>query len=109
MGKYSGIIGYGISENKTPGVYTQTITEREIFGDVIKITRRLDKNENLNDNINVLIKISFLADPYDVQNFLLIKYVSYLGTLWKVATVEEEYPRLILTLGGVYNDEREQA
>ena len=106
MGKYCGVIGYGVSLETKPGVWKNEITERTICGDVIKNSRRLDANENLNDNIVVSNRISFLADPYACQNFHLIKYVSYMGTLWKVTTVEEEYPRLILTLGGVYNDER---
>jgi len=106
MGKYCGTIGYGARTETSPGVWTTTITERVIYGEVIKVSMRPTSNDNLNDDISVLIKISFLADPYAVQNFLLIKFVSYLGALWKVSLVEEEYPRLILTLGGVYNDER---
>lgn len=106
MGKYCGKIGYGVTEETVPGVWASTITERTIYGDVIKNTRRLDSNENLNDNITISNKISFIADPYALQNFHLIKFVSYMGALWTVKLVEEEFPRLILTLGGVYNDER---
>jgi len=106
MGKYCGTIGYGTTVETVPGVWKPVITERPIYGDVVKNTRRLDSSENLNDNLGVLIKISFLADPYALQNFHLIKFVSYMGALWKVKLVDEEFPRLILTLGGVYNDER---
>lgn len=105
MGKYYGKIGYGITVETTPGVWETTIVERSVFGDVFKNARRLDNSEHLNDNISISNKISFLADPYALQNFHLIKYASYLGTLWKVTTVEEEFPRLVLTLGGVYNHE----
>lgn len=108
MGKYYGVIGYGNTHETSPGVWKTEYTERTIYGDVIKNSRRLDTNEHVNDNISVSNKISFLADPYARENFHLIKYVSYMGTLWKVNLVEEEFPRLILTLGGVYNDEREQ-
>ena len=106
MGKYCGTIGYGESKETVPGVWKMEITERTVYGDVFRDSRRLEKNENLNDNISVATKISFLADPYANQNFHLIKFASYMGTLWKVVLAEPEFPRLILTLGGVYNDER---
>lgn len=104
MGRYYGAIGYGETVETSPGIWKNVITERIVYGDVIKNTRRLENSENLNDNISVSIKISFLADPYARHNFHLIKYAEYMGTSWKVTTVDEEYPRLILTLGGVYNE-----
>lgn len=103
MGKYYGKIGYGITEETSPGVWTEVITEREVYGDIFKNSSRLEKGEGLNDNINVSMQISFLADPYARMNFHLIKYAWYMGSKWKVTTVTEEYPRLSLVLGGVYN------
>jgi hypothetical protein len=32
--------------------------------------------------------------------------VEYMGTKWKVSNVEVKYPRLILSLGGVYNENK---
>lgn len=107
MGKYYGTIGYGETVETRDGVWETQITKRKIFGDVIKNSRRLDTNVNLNDNISVSNRISFLSDPYARKNFHLIKYISYMGALWKVISVEEEFPRLILTLGGVYNDDQQ--
>lgn len=104
MGKYYGKIGYGITEEKTPGVWSETIDEKTVYGEVFKNTRRLEKGEGLNDNINASMQISFLADPYAQTNFHLIKYAWYMGSRWKVTSVTEEYPRLSLVLGGVYND-----
>lgn len=105
MGKYYGKIGYGVTKETSPGVWTKEITERSVYGEMYKNTRRFDTTEHLNDSLSLSNKISFLADPYARQNFHLIVYASYMGTLWKVVSVEEEYPRLVLTLGGVYNDE----
>jgi len=105
MGRYNGFIGYGVTSESKPGVWTTTITEREVFGDSIINNKRSENNEQLNDNIAVNKQISFLADPYALHNFHLIKYATYLGTKWKVISASEQYPRLVLTLGGVYNDE----
>jgi len=106
MGKYFGKIGYGESVETAPGAWEMQFVEKEVYGDVIKNKRTLIDAGDVNDDVKVSIKISFIADPFAVQNFLLIKYATYMGTLWKVTDVEEEYPRLLLTLGGLYNDER---
>lgn len=104
MGKYCGKIGYGVTKEKSPGVWVNEITERNVFGDVFKNSSKNEKAEGVNDNINVSMQISFLADPYARLNFHLIKYAEFMGAKWKVTTVTEEYPRLFLVLGGVYND-----
>jgi len=104
MGKFYGPIGYGVTEETRPGVWTNNITEREVYGEVIKNTKRTENSEKVNKDISVSVQISFLADPYALQNFHLIKYAKYLGVKWEVTLVDESYPRLILTLGGLYHD-----
>ena len=32
-----------------------------------------------------------------------MKYIEFMGTKWKITSVEKLYPRLILIVGGVYN------
>lgn len=104
MGKYFGAIGYAVTKETRPGVWTNNITEREVYGDVIRNTKRTENSEKANEDISVSVQISFLADPYALQNFHLIKYAKYLGVSWKVTIVDEAFPRLILTLGGLYHD-----
>ncbi|MCM1363393.1 MAG: hypothetical protein NC215_00215 [Ruminococcus sp.] len=105
MAKFYGAVGYAESVETSPGIWTDRVTERMYYGDLIKHNRRLQTSENLNDNINISNDISILADPYAVDNFHLIKYVNFMGTNWKVTNVEVQFPRLILTLGGIYNGE----
>lgn len=107
MAKFYGIIGYGVTEESEtqPGVWINKITERPVAGEIIKNTRKLDSSENLNNNISLSNQISIIADPYAVKNFQNIKYIDWMGTKWKVTTVDVQYPRLVLTLGGVYNGE----
>lgn len=103
MAKFYGPIGFAVQAESSPGVWTEDITERKYFGDVIRNTRRLQSDSQVNDNITVSNEISIVADPYANQNFHAIRYVEFMGTKWKVSTVDVQYPRLILTLGGVYN------
>lgn len=103
MAKFHGIIGYGITVETKPGVWKDQITEREYSGDLNKNTRRLQSSDQLNDNIVVSNEISILSDPFANENFHSIRYVEFMGTKWKITNVDVQYPRLILTLGGVYN------
>lgn len=103
MNKFYGKIGYAISEETIPGVWVERIVERSYYGDVIRNIRRLQSSENLNDDINVSNEISIVADAFANQNFHSMRYVEYMGTKWKVSSIEVKYPRLILSIGGVYN------
>lgn len=109
MAKFFGIIGFETTCETSPGVWTQKITERNYYGDFIRNTRKLQVSENLNDDINISNELSILSDPYAYENFHSIKYVEYMGALWKITSVEVKYPRLILTVGGVYNAQQNQS
>lgn len=103
MNKFYGKIGYAITKETTPGVWVEQIVERSYYGDVIRNIRRLQSSENLNDDINVSNEISIVADAFANQNFHSMRYVEYMGTKWKVSSIEVKHPRLILSIGGVYN------
>lgn len=104
MAKFYGNIGYAESVETAPGVWKEQITERAYYGDLTRNTRRLQSSSQLNDDINVANEISILADPFAYQNFHSMRYADFMGAKWKISTVEVQYPRLILTIGGVYNE-----
>lgn len=106
MAKYSGMIGYGntVENPNDPGVWEDVITERHYYGDVLRNTRRTEGSENgTNDNINVSNQISIVADAYAREHFFEIRYITWQNSKWKVSNVEVQRPRLILTIGGLYN------
>lgn len=104
MARFYGPIGYAKPVEVAPGDWTNEITEHNYYGDVLRNTSRwLTSPDSTNDNLNVNVQISIVADPYAEQNFRTIKYVEYMGTRWKVTDVTPQSPRIILTLGGVYN------
>lgn len=107
MAKFFGKIGYAETVETAPGVWVPQITEREYYGDVTRDLRRLDSAQQVNDNINISNTISIVADPFAYENFHSMLYVEYMGAKWKVSTVEVRYPRLLLTVGGLYNGESE--
>ena len=105
MAKFFGKIGYGETVEKRPGVWETGITEREYYGDLIRNTRRLESASQVNNNINISNEISIVADPYARENFHAMRYVEFMGAKWRIMSVEVQYPRLILTVGGVYNEQ----
>ena len=107
MAKYYGVVGYAEHTVTSPGVWEETVTERTYYGDVTRNVRRWDNGEGINDNLNVQNTISIVADAYAYSHFHAIRYVTWMGTRWKVSSVEIERPRLLLTVGGVYSEETE--
>lgn len=107
MAKWYGVVGYAETVEARPGYWKDQITERKYFGDILKNTNRwYGSSDSTNDNLSISNQLSILADPYAYQNFHSIKYAEFMGSNWKVTNVEVRYPRLILTLGGVYNGEQ---
>lgn len=106
MAKFYGTIGYAATVETTPGVWEEQITERTYFGDLLRNNRKLQTANQLNDDINVANEISIVADPFANENFHSMRYVEFMGTKWKITNVEVRFPRLILTVGGVYNGEQ---
>lgn len=106
MGKWFGRIGYAEQLETTPGVWEEKIVERNYYGDVVRNYRKLESSGEVNDNINVSMEISIVADPYAIQNFHAMRYIEYMGSLWKLFNVEVNYPRLILQIGGLYNGQQ---
>ena len=104
MAKWHGNVGYGSHIESSPGVYTTTIKERSYSGDVIKNYRRQESSGTLNDNVNVANIISIIADPFAYENFHSMVYVEFMNAKWKISGVEVQYPRLLLTVGGLYNE-----
>lgn len=104
MPKWYGKIGYGVTEETSPGVWTEEIVERQYYGDIIRNLRRLETSDQVNDNVSVSNEISIVSDPYAFENFHSVRWVEFMGAKWKVSSIEVQYPRLVLSLGGVYND-----
>jgi len=103
MNRYYGSVGYGNSVQTAPGVWDDVITAISYYGNVVRNTRQLREGASVNDDITVGNNISIIADAYASENFMNIRYIEWQGSLWTVTAVEVQAPRLILTLGGIYD------
>jgi hypothetical protein len=105
MSKFYDAVGYLDATESEPGVWTESITERKHYGDVIRNSSMYQSTEHINDELRISNDFSIIADPYAYENFHKIKYVKYMGTKWKASSVEVQYPRLLIKVGGVYNEQ----
>lgn len=103
MAKFYGVIGFAETVETKPDVWEEQLVERPYYGDLIRNTRRFQSTEHLNDDLTIANEISIVADPFANQNFHHMRYIEFMGTKWKITNIEAQYPRLILTIGGVYN------
>lgn len=103
MSKWFGTIGYAMSNQTAPGVWTDGITEKSYYGDMTSDRYKRQNSSGINDDLILSNVISILADPFAEKNYSHMAYVEIMGTKWKISNVEIQYPRLILTIGGVWN------
>lgn len=103
MAKWYGAIGFVESVETAPDVHTEEIKEYKYFGDMTRNTMVLQSTDQLNDDVKIGNEISIVANPFAYENFHNMRYITYMGIKWKVNRVEVRPPRLIITVGGVYN------
>lgn len=103
MARFYGAVGYTNDEEVAVDVHVENPIERMYKGELLRHNRNLQKGIGLNDDVVLTNQISILADAYANNHMHTIRYVKWRGTAWKVSGVEAQPPRLILTLGGVYN------
>lgn len=103
MAKFYGSVGYVTEKEVAAGVWEDIATEKKYRGDIVKNLNRWQQSGEVNDNINIDNKISIISDPYAYANLSNIRYVEWMGERWKVNSIEVVRPRLVLSIGGIYN------
>lgn len=104
MAKFFGQIGYVRTEETKPGIWTKDLTEKTYSGEYTRLSRRWSNSQKINSDIDLTAEISIVADQILLDNLENIKYVKLRGKPWNVEHIEDtQYPRLTLTIGGVYN------
>ena len=103
MAKFFGEIGFATQVETSPGIWEDKIIEKQYYGDITRESRRFSASEQVLDNINISNQVSIIADGYVTDNIQNLRYVRWLGGLWKISYVELKFPRLVLEMTGVYN------
>ncbi len=105
MSRFFGPIGFVImiEEPEDSGIWVEIPKEKNYRGEISKNSRRWDNGDQLNKNLNINNTISIVADPYISNHLMEIRYIKWLGSYWEINSVDVQTPRLVLSIGGVYN------
>lgn len=107
MSKWTGKVGFAVNGEVEPGLWVDEVVEKVYKGELLSDRWRRQNSIGINDNINLLNSISIIANPYAFEHCSSIVYVEIKGEKWKVTDIDASIPpRLILTVGGVYNGEQ---
>ena len=104
MTKFYGNIGFIETVEIEPGVYRPQDTVISYFGEWVRYSSKFTiSSDSSNDDKDVANELSIVADPYANQHFSDMRYVEYGGVKCTITAVKPQYPRLILTIGGLWN------
>lgn len=103
MAKFVGAIGYSVSEETAPGVWTNTVIERNYTGDVLKNTSQWRDKGNVNPDSVVSDTISIVADGTILDNLYSMKYVKWRGQRLSIVSIQVARPRVIIEIGGLFS------
>lgn len=102
--KYYGKVGFATTVTpEGDDVYGEEIETHVYMGDVIRHTYNMQPGDKLTKDVQVNMQISILADEFAVNFMHLIRFAEWRGIKWQVTAVDPQYPRILLSLGGVYN------
>lgn len=105
--RFHGAVGYADEEETAPGVWTEVITEKIYTGEITRNSRRLEPAPSvvpkLSDNLIFDNLFSIVADAFAYENFEKMRYITWNGSNWTIKSVEVRRPRLILTIGDLWN------
>ena len=105
--KWCGKIGFLVTENSN-GIWSEHVIEKPFTGEIIKNSIQVESSNSVNDNLNLNNQISVIANKFVYDNFQYMKYDEVFGAMWKIKSAELQYPRLLLSIGGIWNGEQEQ-
>jgi hypothetical protein len=105
MAKFYGKIGFIKTEEVEPDIWKPATVEKFYYGDINRNQRRWQGTESINDDIEVSNEISIVMDDFLQKNAGYLKWVEFMGAKWKISSITHDYPRITITLGGVWNGE----
>lgn len=103
MARFAGLVGYATQVESVPGVWSSDIKPRLMKGDVIRQSSNSQNGDKVNNNISLNHRVSLVGDAYAFGNYYDIKWIEIDGLKWSVSSVEIQRPRIIVTLGGLWN------
>lgn len=104
MAKFSGLVGYVTQSETSPGVWSPVENSYAMRGDIIRQSSNSQNGDKVNSDITLSHRVSLVGDAYSFGNYYSIRWIELNGLKWEVSSVEIQRPRIIVSLGGVWNE-----
>ena len=104
MAKFAGLVGYVTQAETAPGVWSPVEQTRMMKGDFYMESSRHQNGDKVNKDIALNHRVSLVGDSYTFENYYAIRWIEIEGVKWEVTSIEVKRPRLIVNLGGLYNE-----
>lgn len=104
MARFFGQVGYVTQVETVPGVWQNLEKVRKMKGDIIRQNSNNRGSSQLHDDVVLNHRISLIGDAYCFDNYFNLKWVKMDTKKWKVVGVEIQRPRIIVSLGGLWNE-----
>lgn len=102
--KYSGKVGFADTREITIDVYEEGIVEKHMIGDFLRYSSQYHfVSQSTVSDIQANHRISLIGTPYAREKFQKMVYITINGERWRISAAELATPRIIVTLGGIYN------
>ena len=104
MAKFAGLVGYVTQAETTPGVWSPVEQTRMMKGDFYMESSRHQNGDKVNKDIALNHRVSLVGDAYTFENYYAIRWIEIKGVKWEVTSMEVKRTRLIVNIGGLYNE-----
>lgn len=106
--RFAGLVGYIETEETSPGIHLPVETTRKMRGDVLSAKTQNSQDgrtteTSLYKDIRLSHRFSLVGDAYSFKNYMYLKWIIVEGHKWEVSSVEIQSPRLLISIGGLYN------
>lgn len=98
--RYSGALGVSEQAEVSPGVWEEVITEVPVLGRVEQRTEVLDGGDTILPKYRTTTSISVLSR---VMNHSEIRYVTFMGQRWVIASMVTNFPEITVYIGEEYH------
>lgn len=108
MAKFSGLVGYVTYAEVSPGVWDNVENPKLMKGDIIRQSSNIQNDGRvttgkMNPDISLNHRVSLIGDAYAFGNYFSMSWLEVDGHKWAITSVEVQRPRIIVTLGGLWN------
>lgn len=111
--RVSSILGVSlgqVEDPQHPGVFSDTMKEIPVTGLLLREGQYPNRSvEGTATNVALQNRISIVMDSRIEKHIFNIRWATFEGVKFAVTSIEVKRPRIVLTLGGVYNESTGEA